>query len=405
MAPRLQPLLQPGLGLSVESNPSQAQIWLDGEEVGYTPLTLAVEPGQHVVEVTKEHYATWRRIIEVAPGDRVELVATLPFLPFTTQLTEEGGESPVWGDQEDILYVVGSPETAHQLLVFDVRYPRDPELLEVRMVVPGSLQFSPSVSRLLLYRYADEQTRIPTLFAFDVASDVLRPIGPSLETGFVVIGAAWSPAGDIAYVTVPILPHDLPPEDRQRATRSSLWVSDEDGSNPREVFEFAPESVEVRRIGWSPAEEVLLIEEPQALWTLDLSSFQSTKLVEGVGIERAQWAPNGANVAYLEIDSETSDVTLWITNSQGSVKRRLLQGAITDFRWAPKDPKLIFARTDPSSQISSFWSVDPKTGEVLLLADGSIIGQRVDNFTISPSGKRIAFEGGDGKIWLLTLKE
>ncbi|MCD6360314.1 MAG: PEGA domain-containing protein [Armatimonadetes bacterium] len=55
--------------LTLISTPSGARVWLDGREVGNTPLEIShVTAGNHVLEVTKSGHLTDRRTVEVLPG-------------------------------------------------------------------------------------------------------------------------------------------------------------------------------------------------------------------------------------------------------------------------------------------------------------------------------------------------
>ncbi len=59
--------------LSVVSNPPGAQVVVDGEARGMTPLTLALEPGAHEVTLKKEGYFPWEAEIRIKPGGVVPL--------------------------------------------------------------------------------------------------------------------------------------------------------------------------------------------------------------------------------------------------------------------------------------------------------------------------------------------
>ncbi|MFZ5481261.1 MAG: PEGA domain-containing protein [Myxococcota bacterium] len=65
--------------VAIESSPAGATVWLDGEEVGVTPLKLTgVAPGKHGVRVEKEGRAAVLRTIDTSDGSRGELKASLP---------------------------------------------------------------------------------------------------------------------------------------------------------------------------------------------------------------------------------------------------------------------------------------------------------------------------------------
>ena len=62
----LTPVLQIKTGsIMIDSEPSNAKIYLDGKEVGTTPETVAdLQPGKHTLEIKKARYKVWRESIE-----------------------------------------------------------------------------------------------------------------------------------------------------------------------------------------------------------------------------------------------------------------------------------------------------------------------------------------------------
>jgi hypothetical protein len=63
--------------VSVSSNPSGADVSLDGEFVGNCPSTLKMSPGKHMVTVKLSGYKDWSREITVQSGSDVQLTANL----------------------------------------------------------------------------------------------------------------------------------------------------------------------------------------------------------------------------------------------------------------------------------------------------------------------------------------
>jgi archaellum component FlaF (FlaF/FlaG flagellin family) len=62
--------------LHVTSSPAGADILVDGKFVGSTPSTLQLAPGDHTINVQKNGFSAWNRIVHVVPGD-VNVVAEL----------------------------------------------------------------------------------------------------------------------------------------------------------------------------------------------------------------------------------------------------------------------------------------------------------------------------------------
>lgn len=71
LAARLRPTLenttQPTT-LAVESEPDGAEVWVDGKQVGTTPLKVPVAPGEHQIDVIKEGRRTKHVEVTLRPG-------------------------------------------------------------------------------------------------------------------------------------------------------------------------------------------------------------------------------------------------------------------------------------------------------------------------------------------------
>ncbi len=64
--------------LQVSSYPTEAEVYVDGEKKGLTPITINDLPlGEHFVEVTKENFNTWSQKIDVNEYKVIQLVANL----------------------------------------------------------------------------------------------------------------------------------------------------------------------------------------------------------------------------------------------------------------------------------------------------------------------------------------
>lgn len=63
--------------IDFNSNPSGADILIDGSFVGNTPSTLRVSPGRHAIEVRQAGYRAWTRNMVVDPGSHPSIRANL----------------------------------------------------------------------------------------------------------------------------------------------------------------------------------------------------------------------------------------------------------------------------------------------------------------------------------------
>jgi PEGA domain len=61
----------------VKSNPTGADILVDGKFVGNTPSTLRLSSGEHTIAIEKSGFKIWQRAMTVSPGGNVVVDATL----------------------------------------------------------------------------------------------------------------------------------------------------------------------------------------------------------------------------------------------------------------------------------------------------------------------------------------
>lgn len=75
----LRRLEQQVVRLRITTNVTGATIWIDGEEVGQTPLSevLTVSPGQHELVARKDDLPPTRQVFNASPGERHALHLTL----------------------------------------------------------------------------------------------------------------------------------------------------------------------------------------------------------------------------------------------------------------------------------------------------------------------------------------
>jgi hypothetical protein len=65
-------------GLSVESKPTGAKVFVDGRPVGTTPILLASVPaGLHTIRIVREGSRTWSKSFEVIANERNRVTASL----------------------------------------------------------------------------------------------------------------------------------------------------------------------------------------------------------------------------------------------------------------------------------------------------------------------------------------
>jgi hypothetical protein len=75
----LTAVLQLGVGsISLKSDPSNAMAFIDGGEVGTTPISITdLKPGIHYLEVRKDGYDDWRESVDIIPGKELPFMVSL----------------------------------------------------------------------------------------------------------------------------------------------------------------------------------------------------------------------------------------------------------------------------------------------------------------------------------------
>ena len=89
--------------LNINSEPSNAMIFIGGKEEGATPKILTdIKPGKHIVEVRMEGYAEWVKKINIKKGEEITLNAVLQSITGTVSLESEPTEAMILLDGEDV---------------------------------------------------------------------------------------------------------------------------------------------------------------------------------------------------------------------------------------------------------------------------------------------------------------
>jgi diacylglycerol kinase family enzyme len=88
--------------ISIDSDPSDAVVYLDGEEVGMTPDTLrSIIPGTHEVEVRMDGYETWNKIVNVESDEEKTLTAALQPKAGSISIESEPAQANIFLDGEE----------------------------------------------------------------------------------------------------------------------------------------------------------------------------------------------------------------------------------------------------------------------------------------------------------------
>ncbi|QSQ18644.1 PEGA domain-containing protein [Pyxidicoccus parkwayensis] len=83
-------------GALVKSRPAGARVYLDGEQVGFTPVTLSTLPiGKHLLRLERPGFRQYGKLLEVTPDDvevSTDLVPTPQYKAYDAQLDRVAGE-------------------------------------------------------------------------------------------------------------------------------------------------------------------------------------------------------------------------------------------------------------------------------------------------------------------------
>jgi hypothetical protein len=64
--------------VSIESQPSSGEVYVDGKFVGSTPMVAQLTPGAHPIEVRHQLRGAWQRELTVIPGSPTRVMALFP---------------------------------------------------------------------------------------------------------------------------------------------------------------------------------------------------------------------------------------------------------------------------------------------------------------------------------------
>lgn len=135
-------LSRPKGDLSITSNPSYAEVYVDGRFAGVTPLALeGLAEGRHYVRVVKDGLRSWGKVLDVKGGKETSSTASLratKYFDDFDMLTEDGIAGLARGDEEG-----AGAEAAEQLGVrfggLDFLFLAEVELDGERVEVSGFL--------------------------------------------------------------------------------------------------------------------------------------------------------------------------------------------------------------------------------------------------------------------------
>jgi hypothetical protein len=100
----LTPVLRMRTGsFSVNSEPANAKIYLDGDYIGTTPdIIRSSVLGTHVVEIRMEGYEVWREIVNIKVGEGNAITAALQLMTGTFTIESNPSMAMVYIDDREV---------------------------------------------------------------------------------------------------------------------------------------------------------------------------------------------------------------------------------------------------------------------------------------------------------------
>jgi Tol biopolymer transport system component len=194
---------------------------------------------------------------------------------------------------------------------------------------------------------------------------------------------AWSPDGKhIGYMVV-------------NHGRTTIWVADADGSNPRQLTSEGFESASQPWTNmWSPDSKEIVYESTRTgnedLWVVPIDGGKPRQLTHDVRKDlHASWSSDGQWIAFTSDRGHQVDV--WAVPSHGGQEVRVTDDLATEDmqfgapQWLPNTHTLLFSAATTSR---SLWSTKSDgTGAARLSGDSDQVGA----LAVSPDGKQVAF--------------
>ncbi|MCI0391895.1 MAG: trypsin-like peptidase domain-containing protein [Acidobacteria bacterium] len=91
-SPPTQPV---GVSVQITSEPTGAEVFVDGEFVGSTPSKVQVSPGERKIKITRPNHKDWERAIKIQPNEEKTINALLEQITSPPAVTSKPSKSQV----------------------------------------------------------------------------------------------------------------------------------------------------------------------------------------------------------------------------------------------------------------------------------------------------------------------
>lgn len=359
-------------GLIINVFPENAAITLNDQP--YNPKDILV-PGDYIVRVTYDGFFPAEEHVRIHPNQKNQLIIRL--MPITTpQFIANDSAIPGWDQQGDLFF----------LNLFEGKIFKWSEniMSPVTDVVGGIFQLL----------YLPTGTHVIALVAEGPESESklqiinlqTKDITDLKGTGFVSLGPDGETVWGFNY-------------DPDENIKKPVWSLDPGGS---------PKLLPLDNSQWATYGDQLLV-DPSGKWL----TIESSK---GIAV----WEiASGKMIATFE----NASTPVWVKHPEPGLvflnADHSLNFAQADLNWSPvillsniQTPiagipggsEIVFSRYNPFAGGSSFWAVDTATMGVRLLSEAKTESGKVEQFAISPDGKKIAFVNQKNVLYLVTLE-
>lgn len=192
--------LRPSGILVATSNPEGAQLFIDGDLISATDTTLNLPPGEYEIEIRKDGFSTWKKILPIEK----ELVMTteaylFPTFPNLRPLTFTGASNPVISPdgQKTVYTVSGASPERDGLWVLDLAdrplgFNREPRLIAQSDLL--SKDFSQAE-----YTWSPDSKQILVTFRTPTNPEAKNPVYE--EENYVLESGQLTPPADFVDIT------------------------------------------------------------------------------------------------------------------------------------------------------------------------------------------------------------
>jgi hypothetical protein len=333
--------------LLLQSVPSQAQIEIDGNLVGRTPLLLIIPPGKYKVEMRGTRDETGERLVELLPNQTQQIAVTLtvqypasatahPTVPSAFVAgTAPGGESLYGGVQQPAV-----------------------ESNSITLATPEGLS-AEEMEKLAALR----ESRYPSNISANprAASSSVAGTSAGVESTYPPAAAeSRYPSNISAHLTPPSSSNSAATAGRQTSSAPVNRSAEENASSPRALAE-PPPSAE--------AQKLALALESQYPSNVSAHPMAATSFLQGTA---AGTQPTSAPAQHAQADANTTPHAA-TEDLSGEANRKVLE------QRAGRDAAKLLLQSDPS--------------EALAYIDGRFVGRTPVELTVAPGKYKVEMNG------------